>query len=396
MKELFLVLKRNHWILLLVLASFALTEAAKDMKVFTVAGAFLFVWAVASNINLTKEITGRVILIVFMFLVYLLLGETGFNVQHFVHHIVPICTLYMLGRALVKKNNDETYYVGLLLTVALCCGLFDIVITAKDISEYGLVNMDIFSYEFQAQERGEEWVASSLRAAELASLISCLILVFISSGNSKIRHLKLFGSILSVMAILCALHFVSRSAIVVAAVVVVIGVFYKMFQGQRNVVWILIGLGVVLALLMQSDLWKLMEYKNETTDLATGNNRVESLTLWAQRVSEHPFGTPDWQNYYRPFAHNFWLDFAKVAGWVPAICLVVFSLLNVRDVIRVNKNKLIPSDVRIMVVAMAVAFILAYSVEPIFDGTKNGVYIYFFFCGIVSAFAEIKRPVALE
>jgi len=392
MKAMIDILKRDRIILFLILLSFALTEYYRNIKVFTIAGVLLFVWSFIAKFDLMRQYTWRVGFIVCMFLFYFLFGITGFNIQFFVHHLVPTCTLYMIGRAVVLKNRNETYYVGLLLVVAFCCGIYDIVITIIDISENSLINIEAIAYEYQDRDN---WVPTSLRASEMSPLISCIVLLLVSSKNSKVNHLRWLGGGLAVVALISALHFVSRTAFVVAVLCLLEGVVYKLFHKQKSILWLVIIIGSVV-LFLNSSFWELIQYKNEITDVATGNGRMESLNLWWNRVITHPFGVPGWQNNARPFAHNFWLDFAKIAGWIPALFLIFLSLLNMKDVLIIYKNKYISSYVKLLVVSMLSAFMLAYSVEPIFEGTKNGLYCYFFFCGIVSAMAQIKHPLNLS
>ena len=396
MKELISILTRNKAILLLVLLSFTMTEVTRNIKLFTVAGILLFFWASGANLKLLKQNIGRFFLIVFIFLVYYISAVTGFSLQYLVHNLVPTCVLFMIGNALVQENQTEKRLLGLVFIVSLCCGINNIVFTINDAMENGWINYDFLDWEAK-QIRDDDWVATSLRAAELAPLLSCVVMVFIPTNNdSQLKQMIWLGGILSVVALICNLHFVSRSALVVFMVCALVGCVFIIFQGKRKNIWLLLLMGIAVLWFVNSGFWDMMNYKNEISEVETGNGRTDTMKIWWNLVLEHPYGVPNWYQYPRPFAHNFWLDFAKIAGWVPAIGLALFSLLNIRDVYRVCRSKNIPSSIKLLVLSMTIAFILAFSVEPIFEGTKNGMYSYFFFCGIVSALANIKHPIILK
>lgn len=387
MKELGYVLKQNKSILLLLIISCtAVSATLHNYHYFCYASIILIAWCVLSGIKLTSNVTDRVFWIFFMFLFFWLTNITGFNAKLFVFHVIPICFVFVLGHTLVKSNKGEFYIIGLLIVLALCTGLFNIFYSIHDTIDTGFINFDRIDYSFvMEQSTNAGYKTSSLVAAEMAPLLSCLILFFSRAKDREVKKLSIFGGALSVIAVLCILHFVSRAALLVVIVSLFIGILYRYRQGGRGLLWIVLVLAIVVVVFLESDLWKLVELKNESYDLGTGSGRVDRIQFWWDVVLAHPFGTPDYSKMSLPFAHNFWLDFAKIAGWVPAIMLVLFSLLNVRDVIRVVKNKSITPNVKLLVVTMTLAFLLAFSVEPIFEGAKMGMIMYFFFCGIVSA-----------
>ena len=195
------------------------------------------------------------------------------------------------------------------------------------------------------------------------------------------------------IVLVCALHFVSRTAIVVAFVSVYIGAIYSFFSKETKGYWIYILIIVVFSLFLKSGFWDMMELKNKTTELMTGNGRLERMAYWMDEEGniDSFYGVSDYNNKEYKYAHNFWLDFIKLSGWMPGIALVLFSLLSLRDTWLVYKNKFISNNVKLVAVSMTMAIILSFSVEPVFEGSPHSIYAYFILCGIMSALVKTKQ-----
>lgn len=389
MKELITILRSNKHILFWTLCFFVIAEVGIIKNFFFFASFVLLLIAFSANISLLNFITGRVMLIIIMFATFWLFSVNPFPFSSFLIWSSISCVLFMLGRSLIKKNNDDDlYYIGLLIIVALFTGIYNIAISIGDMIEHGIVNLQVITDRKDLYD--ETWRPTSLLAAELAPLISCIVLFFVISDNNKTNKIARFGGFLSIIGLICTMHFVSRSAFIVAVACLTIGIFYS---HKRHTIRMLLLLAILVVLFLNTGFGELFEYKNNATDTATGNGRIERVSYWLNLVLQHPYGVPNYKNHWVPWAHNFWIDFAKEGGWIPGICLVIFSLLNVKDIVLVLKNKNMLANIKLLVFSMGLAFLLAFSVEPIFGGADYGMFAYFFFCGLVSSLTN--TPIAV-
>lgn len=387
MKSLIYVLCSNKYIMLLVLLSFVLNEMWGARYFLFVASFGLLYVASSAKLKMTDHISGRLFLIFILFAAFWVFGVNTFNFFSFITWTFICSVLFMIGHGVVSNRHDDSYYVGLLLIVALCTGITNLEISIEDMFKNGIVTSGEFISEFSEEKR------TSLVALELAALISCLVLFFLSAKEKRLKHLIILGGLLSVIALLCTLHFVSRTALVIAIISLSIGIFYKHMKRKRKAIWSFLILGVIVFLFLRSGLWDMMEMKNESTDLLTGNGRIERMGFWIDEEGniDSFYGVSNYGEKQYKFAHNFWLDFAKLAGWVSGICLVIFSLLHIRDVWLVYKNRHLSSNLKVVVITMALAIFLAYSVEPVFEGSNHCVYVYFLFCGMISSLKNTKQ-----
>lgn len=389
MKELFLILSSNKKVLLLILISFLLSEFTGNSKVLFFGSSISVLLASFSKLKILKNIGWRAILLLLIFVTYWLLSVNEFRFTACVQFVIPSCILFIIGRSMIKNYKKDSFYMGLFFIVALCTGIYNIVVAISDIIQHGIVNLEVFTDSKEMY--GDNWRPSSLLAAELGCSISCISYFFILSKDKETRNMSLFGGIWGVIALVCTLHFISRSALLVAMICILAGVIFRFSNNSRKIVGVIIVTGLAVFLFMQSGFWEIMEYKNQSTDIYTGNGRTDRMLYWLKQVLKNPFGVAGYRNESQIFAHNFWIDFAKDAGWLPGIGLLLFSLLNIKDTIIVYKRKQISPNVKLVVISMTLAFTFAFSVEPIFSGAPNGMFSYFLFCGMVSALTRTSQ-----
>lgn len=389
MKELFGILRANRSIMIWVLIVFLLVEITGYFRLFFVASFFFWFVATKANLNLFGSASWRVLLLFTMFATYWLLGVNEFHIGAFMFFMVPSCMLFMIGRSVVLCRQEDSYYVGLFLAIGLCTGFYNIVVSISDMFRVGIFNIDVYADWRSLRDDG--FRTSSLIVADLEALISCFALYFVSSINVRLRTINKLGWVLALVAFVCALHFVSRTSVVIAIVSVLCGLIFMRSNKQRNTIWIFLGLLVAVYLFFNSGFWEMMSYKNEFGETLTGNGRTYRQLYWLGEVMKNPFGVANYRNQDVFYAHNFWIDFAKDAGWIPGICLLWFSILNLKDAFGVIKSKKISSNVRMIVASMTAAFTLGFSVEPIFGGADNSMLAYFLFCGMVSSLNQKRK-----
>lgn len=97
----------------------------------------------------------------------------------------------------------------------------------------------------------------------------------------------------------------------------------------------------------------------------------------------YPFGN---MPYF--YSHNTWLDFLRESGWITFVCFVAITVICVKQLIMVYKNKNIKQEYRIAVVGMMTALLLDMFVEPMMDGAAILFCLFFYFLGVNSCYAK--------
>lgn len=108
--------------------------------------------------------------------------------------------------------------------------------------------------------------------------------------------------------------------------------------------------------------------------------RFDLLRTSIEYLFRRPFGNV--QEY--TFAHNLWLDVARLTGIFPFILLVAFSISSYKNLLEFVKIKSILYDLRIMIFLILFGALIIFFFEPILE-TAFSFFIYFVFsCGFIS------------
>lgn len=128
----------------------------------------------------------------------------------------------------------------------------------------------------------------------------------------------------------------------------------------------------------------LARFRSPTSFLISNTERFNALLDGIRGLYLHPFGGQK-SVYYR---HNLWLDIGRVAGIIPVIVMIIYTLLAYKNASLVLRNDATNIEVKVIVLPLYIAFLIALSLEPILEGVLNFFLAFCLINGMVEGYHD--------
>lgn len=389
---------KKEWLLIFLLAVI-LTDVFKTTGSYI--GLFItpLVWIKSdlkrsfdSNFLMLVLFSGTYVL--FMLLNNLYKGSIGLLLFHLLYPV----TFYILGRYLMKKWYDQIYFLFFMLISFL--SLPSLVSIYSDIIANGFLNETRSVYV----DHGETAMSATLHGVRLSLFVVMIGLMFAKVSSLREKMYQYMFLLLSVLSIIANVHLVNRTALAIMIISLVL-VFILNIKHYKISNTIAVSF---LILLITVSAFYFLNTNKEVIDLYTYRNRSDGsgvtdvggrLIRWESALNlivNEPLGGGAFKYGYRYYAHNFWLDVAEMAGIIPAIVILVFTIVNLRKnyhlIIHSNTNNIFFLSI---LLALNLGFLLTFFVEPIYEANPPYVFLYFCLMGIVSETLQQKQRTRL-
>lgn len=224
------------------------------------------------------------------------------------------------------------------------------------------------------------------------TLILSLSMYFIFLEKNKV--LKAAGIAASFVSLIYALLLGTRAQFIILFVVSVLFLFFylKETYGRTGVIRLaivlLIFVGTYLFLYNRNifgvrtyvDTSNLIERYQHETDLDRADNyRYTSILRGLSSMFEHPFGGLKSTKYY----HNMWLDIGRVAGILPFLCMLVYTVVINVHLFRIVSNKEIKADFKYLLLCIYLGTQINFFFEPIIEGLMGFFLVFTVINGMV-------------
>lgn len=288
---------------------------------------------------------------------------------------------YILGRTFTKRSKD--LYIVLFLMASLIA-LSAIVDVIMDIQRYQFIN------PLRRIERvdGSKSGSATNLGIQVSLAVVCVSLFLSPTSSIKERIYKILFICFSGLGLMCVLHLINRTGLVIAAASTIAVLFFN--WNRKNAKYVLLGAlmgGIIISYIftnhgLSTDVAKAYEGREEGRHgKATAGDRVWRWKLGLDDIIDRPFGYPD-PNLRKTYSHNFWLDTSGVAGDVPLFFLLIITFLHIRHSSYLIR-RLSSGLLRSIIIAFNVGFALTFFVEPVMEGSALYVFLFFMFVGIV-------------
>ena len=198
------------------------------------------------------------------------------------------------------------------------------------------------------------------------------------SVKSKLLYI-LFG----IIALLCSLHYVSRTGIAIFVITFVVCVVYRWkILSVKTLLLIVVSIGL-WGIIQQTELFSVYAAREvEGSSISDAGSR-SPLWQWGwETILKNPFGLSISKHDH--FAHNMWLDFGVKGGLIVFVMMVVLSCVNIYKSLKIVTNKYESNAFRFIVVILSVSIFLAAFTEAVPDGNQVFFFTYFFWCGFIN------------
>ncbi len=317
------------------------------------------------------------------------LNTRSYNYTYNILPIVNFPVLYLMGKYIGNRNTVKEN-MNILWLFAVSLALLTIISVYISFLKEGFswAGRDIALFGYNDGTNNYKTIAATGLYSKILPLTLFMPLLLIKKEGKG----KCFLVISAILAFICCLRLQSRSAIYITAISLIIPLLLGS-KNNKTTKWfgiLIIVASVIYVLTHFSDQLTIIErfQKNNAFDNEGGEGRFALAAKILDNLASHPFGGLRNARY----AHNLWLDCARVSGWIPAILLVALTWRCINLTNKTFKCHSFPEYYRIITVIMTSCLILYFFAEPILEGASM---LFAFFClyfGILNGSYYKKMP----
>lgn len=273
--------------------------------------------------------------------------------------------LYLIGRYLGYYNNKESW-IDILFLFSIALALIPVLSVFKDIGLNGFYSMDIRNIPLIGFNGN-----STLNATNISSCMMPLgsFFVFILFPYKIKKRIIFVGS--AFIVFYCSLRLQSRttilSAILLFAMVVVLT-----FKSRSIKEKFILSIGILFIFTVV--LYILFNYSDELAilnrfqngDIASGGGRKTLMLGILDNMWRYPFGGMDKDFSY--YAHNLWLDSARIAGIFPFFMLVFLTIRYIYLLVKCLFSRDENFYIKLVLGILSYSLFIVFMGEPVLEG----------------------------
>lgn len=343
-----------------------------------------------------RLLDGTLFALIFFLGVYALVGSESTDAEIVTYQLMTFPVFaYLLGKSFGSQAPSARAIVVGLFALSIALALFPMRLAFGDIAAAGFsaggrsLYVDDFGLALSATVMGG---LLALGISQSAALLS--------GGFGQQRNLFIVALAMAAMLLTVALRLGSRTQVLIFFLCLLFG--YLLNTSGRFAMWKKIGVGLIAAALfaaaadllpnlLDSDLGTY--FRDRMDDYRYGASTVGGRSAkWAfalERMLSHPMG---WSLSGGGYAHNFWLDVARVSGWFGLFALMVFTVAHLRAV-QHSLRGAVQASVKTSLMLAILAVNLLFMVEPIMDGF---LYVFYAYCAVIGIAIGVRGRICAE
>lgn len=271
--------------------------------------------------------------------------------------------LYRFGQWLMYNFYEDKVRQKLFLLIITTYLLPLLILTFKDVALVGIVNV---SRVMEGDLESGESLAATLYGMMSSFGIACIASLFAKGQNFGIRLLYIMLSIFSLFVVI---HLVNRTGLVVFVICLLATLVLSTDMKISNIMSSLIFVGVLAFIVAKTGIISediMSAYMNREMSSTGGASQLGGRSdIWADalhQLATHPLG---WERVR--YAHNLWLDIARVGGWFALLLFIVPTFKWIGSCFRLLRRSITPFI--IIILSMNIAMFLSSFVEPVIEGS---------------------------
>lgn len=322
---------------------------------------------------------------VFYSLMAVLTSQYGSGFILLSYLLAPVA-FYRLGKWMMSQFVEETIRLKLLICIIACYLLSLFVLTFKDIALVGIVNL---SREMVGDQNDTNSLAATLYGLMASVGIGCIAALFTKGQNFALR---IGYVILSLLSVLVVIHLINRTGIVVFVCSLIVSVVISTKLNIFKSLPFLILVGFITFLVVNADggiVGEMVEayQQREMSSTHDATQLGGRSAIWADALSKlltHPLG---WERTH--YAHNLWLDIARVAGWFSLLLFFIPTINWCRDCLCIVRKNATPFI--LLMISINLSMFLASFVEPVIDGSILFFALFMMIWGVTASLSKEKE-----
>ena len=270
---------------------------------------------------------------------------------------------YRFGRWLMHCFHEEKARQKLLIAIVVCYLLPLFILTIKDVALVGIVNV---SRVLLGDADGGDSLAATLYGLMASVGISCISALFAKGQKFWVR---LFYIVVALLSIFVVIHLVNRTGLVVCICCLLVSLAFSTKMRLQKIIPVFFIVAIFAVSLTKTGIISeeiISAYQNRemnvSADAAQLGGRSELWIDAIHKLATHPLGWARVQ-----YAHNLWLDIARVGGWFALLIFFVATYNWLRNCLHMMRRNMTPFLLTIL--SLNTAMFLSSFVEPVIEGS---------------------------
>lgn len=280
-----------------------------------------------------------------------------------ISYILAPVAFYRLGKWLMDTFRDEYSRQKLMFVIILCYLIFLFAMIMKDFAEVGIVNV---SRTMNVLSGDSDSLAATFYGLMASFGIGCIACVF---AQGQRLWLRIGFILLTLFSMLVVVHLVNRTGIVIFFSCFLISLFLSSKNNIKTIVPTLLTITIFIFSLfklgiMTDELWEAYQYR-ETESSYSVKEMGGRLGIWTYAISQFVRNPLGWNS--TEYAHNLWLDIARIGGWLSLFFFLIVSIKLMRSCVAlIFRGK---SPFILLIISMNLSLFLSSFVEPVIEGS---------------------------
>lgn len=272
---------------------------------------------------------------------------------------------YRLGCFLMKHIQDKMQRQKMLIYIIGFYLLPLFLLTAQDMALTGLIND---SRQMLLDLGEDDSMNATLYGLMASTGIGFIGTIFIKQQN---KWVKMGLILVAALSLLSVIHLVNRTGLVICVACLFVGFALSTKMNVSKMLPILLAFIVVGVFLSESgifgsDVSEAYADRDDMADDANSANAGGRTELWLDAIGNLFISPLGWK--LESYAHNLWLDIARVGGWLaffPFVKATVSYMMKVKTILRKGGE----NGTLMLLLSVNVAMLLNAAVEPVIDGS---------------------------
>lgn len=271
--------------------------------------------------------------------------------------------LYRFGQWLMYTFYEDKIRQKLFLFIISAYLLPLFILTFKDVALVGIVNV---SRVMMGDLDSGESLAATLYGMMSSIGIACVASLVAKNQSFAIRFLYI---ILSLLSLFVVIHLVNRTGLIVFAICLFTSLIFSTNMRLSKIISSLIIIAILAVVVVKIGIIGediISAYMNREMSAASDATQLGGRSdIWADAIHQlttHPLG---WERVR--YAHNLWLDIARVGGWLALLFFIIPTFKWVGNCFRLIRKSMTPF--LLLILSMNIAMFLSSFVEPVIEGS---------------------------
>ncbi|WP_375324226.1 hypothetical protein [Flagellimonas sp. GZD32] len=297
---------------------------------------------------------------------------------------------YLIGKSLVFKKLENKDIVYLFIVIGIAYSLTSFMSVFKELIKNGFGSSDRAIPDFWT---GQTQLATLMAASLHYNMLIPGILVANYKYMKKIIIVILI--VIYIMSLLCMFRLGSRTGIVITALTFIFAILSLYLQQNikqnLRLTFMLVLVTVVtinwFPLNLEAEYLSVLGQRLQDPNASSSSSAGGRTERWEEAIAnigKYPLG---WNGRY---AHNLWLDAAKVSGVIPVIFLIIFNVMNLFNLRKAFSLSGDNKGLNTVFVLFTAATFLFFFVEPVLEGAFFSFTTFCLFQGMIKKHLEIN------